>query len=271
MRTFICRSLLSLTLCAGPVIASPAQAAELAGKLAIATGQVTDTALDGSTRSMHDGDSVYAGDRLVTGDDSYADLDFEDGGRVLLRPGTDFQIAAYHYEAGAHEQQNLANSPGTAVPGESALFRLLKGGLSAISGLIGHVNHDQYSMNTAVATIGIRGTAYELRYCATDCGDAKSSTGAASQDGLYVAVDAGAIAVKNQAGESVTPEGKFAYVKDAKSSLQFLAGRPETLRGMELPDQYKKRAELQHRKILEERRRLREELREKRRHRHPGG
>ena len=54
---------------------------------------------------------------------------------------------------------------------ESAFFRLLKGGFRAVSGLIGHTRREDYAVQTPVATIGIRGTDYEVRMCSGDCGD----------------------------------------------------------------------------------------------------
>lgn len=255
----------------GVTFGGGACAASQAGTVVLAVGNVTDQAADGSRRTLHDGDGIYSGDSLSTGRGAYLDLDFADGGRILLRPGTRFQIEHYHYAAAAPVQ--------TAVPAiarsevrESAFFRLIKGGLRAISGLIGHVTRADYRLDTPVATIGIRGTEYDVRYCNNDCGDKVGAAGA-PQNGLYTGVDRGAIAVSNQAGEIITTAGQFMYVHDARSRIRLLRGRPAVLQHMRLPERYRqlegKRLKSLNKQRLEERRRLemRLKLREELRHR----
>ena len=268
-RPYVYAFLLATGLAAG----APGHAASQAGTVVLAVGTVTDLAADGSRRALHDGDSIYAGDSLGTGDGSYADLDFEDGGRILLRPGTQFQIEGYQYAAAAHATAGTAATAPVPETHESAFFRLIKGGLRAISGLIGHQTRADYRLDTPVATIGIRGTEYEVRYCGTDCAEAADS-GGPSHDGLYAGVDRGAIAVSNQAGETITTAGRFLYVRDAHAAITVLPGRPPALRHMRLPERYQKleQARLKHidSRRLEERRRLRQQLR-LRAHRVGGG
>ena len=56
--------------------------------------------------------------------------------------------------------------PPPAPAGAShAFFSLLKGGFRTVSGLIGKINHEDYSVATPVATIGIRGTDYLTVLC----------------------------------------------------------------------------------------------------------
>lgn len=217
--------------------AGTAAAAELAGNVLLAVGQVSDLGADGRQRLLHDGDTVYAGDSLSTGAGSYADLEFADGGRILLHPDTAFQIERFHYQPAAHPE----NAPPTAAAEhESAFFRLIRGGLRAISGLIGHVYRNSYRLDTPVATIGIRGTEYEARYCAGNCQD----TQGASENGLYAGVERGAIALSNQTGEVITTAGEFLYVRDARSPIRLLKGRPAALHHMRLPERFR-RLELQ--------------------------
>lgn len=243
--------------------AANAAAAEQAGSAVLAVGTVTDTASNGTVRQLHDGDAIYSGDFIRTGNDSYVDINFEDGGRMLLQPDTEFQIQQYHYDPAAHGYalapsgqpafyaQTIPGStttpaasppPSASTPAvaaapeaehESAFFRLLKGGLNAISGFIGHVEHQDYAVETPVATIGIRGTGYELRYCANDC--------AAGQQGLYTGVGSGTIAVKNQAGESLTRAGHYGFVQNQHTQFQHLQYPPRALQHMRLPARYRAR------------------------------
>ena len=249
---------------------------ESAGSAVLAVGSVTDTASNGSVRQLHDGDAIYSGDSISTGDDSYADLDFEDGGRMLLHPDTQFQIQQYHYNPAAHgyalapaaQPASYAQTipGGTPAPAamppppaasapvpaatpqaeqESAFFRLLKGGLSAISGFIGHVEHQDYAVETPVATIGIRGTGYELRYCASGCG--------AGQQGLYTGVGSGTIAVRNQAGESLTQAGSYGFIANRRTQFRHLQYPPRALQHMRLPARYRAR-ELHNLRLIRQRR-----------------
>jgi hypothetical protein len=216
---------------------------EVAGGVSLAEGSVTDTATDGSKRQLKDGDEVYPGDSLVLGDDSYLDIDFSDGGRVLLHPDSTFQIQQYHFEPEAHPDAGGAPAIEIApAKPENAFFSLVKGGLRAIDGLIGHENPQNYGVETPVATIGVRGTAFDVRYCGDDCKD-EADTSGAPENGLYTTVSEGSIGVKNDAGETVTPAGHSGFVKSRKERQLALATPPKALRHMALPEKFKARDE----------------------------
>lgn len=252
------------------------RAAEPAATVILAVGSVNDRAADGSLHTLHDGDSVYAGDNLSTGGGGWLDMDFADGGRILLRPGSQFQIEQFDYQPAAHPD----NVPPTAAAEhESAFFRLFKGGLRAISGLIGHVYRASYRMDTPVATIGIRGTEYDVRYCANDCGS-QAQPGAAPAQGLYAGVDKGAIALSNQVGETITTAGQYLYVRGARLPIESLKAPPAALRHMQLPEKYRARDDANRKRFdnrqsqkqrLRERRRLRMKLRHRIARAHGGG
>ena len=249
--------------------AAPAAATEEgpehAGSVALAQGSVTDQATDGTSRQLKDGDTVYPGDAFTLGDDSYLDLDLEDGGRILLRPDTTFQIQEYHFDPDAHpapgEQPLLAVSQQKP---ESAFFSLVKGGLRAVDGLIGQSKPQNYAIATPVATIGVRGTAFDVRYCGDDCADEKDATGAPA-NGLYTAVSEGSIGVKNDGGETVTKAGEYGYVKDKKSVALRRATAPRALRHMALPEKLKARADKNREQIHIRRQVRRQQILERRR------
>ena len=264
--------LLAVLLAAGNGV----RAAEPAATVILAVGAISDRAADGRQRQLQDGDRVYSGDSLSTGGGAWLDMDFDDGGRMLLRPDTQFQIEHFDYLPAAHPDNA---PPTTAAEHESAFFRLLKGGLRAISGLIGHVYRDSYRLDTPVATIGIRGTQYDVRYCANDCGDA-AARGRTPVNGLYAGVDKGAIALSNQAGETITTAGQYLYVRGVRLPIALLPSPPAVLRHMRLPQEYRhqdaanrKRLEqrLRMQQRLKQRRRLRMRLRHRRLRAHGGG
>ena len=235
---------------AGATTVAPGEATtagpERAGEVALAQGSVTDTATDGSRRQLKDGDDVYPGDSFVLGSDSYLDLDLEDTGRILLRPNTSFQIKSFHYEPDAHDPSTPTGADGQPLikpqQPENAFFRLIKGGLRAIDGVIGHTSPQNYGVETPVATIGVRGTAFDVRYCGDDCSDEADASGK-PDNGLYTSVTDGTVDVKNDDGDVVTPAGHSGFVKSRKHRMQALKAPPKALRHMSLPEKLKPRAE----------------------------
>lgn len=173
-----------------------AVAADTAGRVVSVTGQVQATGADGQTRAVRKNDMVNAGDTLST-HDGRAQIHFRDGGVIALKPRTQFRIDEYRYS-------------GSEDGSERSFFSLLKGGFRAISGAIGHKNRDAYRVQTAVATIGIRGTAYEGDLCNNDC--------EGRENGLHETTDDGTTHLSNRAGSLDVPAGKSAYVKDANTA-----------------------------------------------------
>src|SRR5579871_3356218 len=77
---------------------------EEAGIVTLAVGEAYATGADGTRRALKDEDPVYAGDTLSTGAESYIDVDMDDDGRLLLRPGTQFEIQSFHFVPTAHPE-----------------------------------------------------------------------------------------------------------------------------------------------------------------------
>lgn len=204
-------------------------AAAPAGSVTLVTGRATAATPAGQIRDLFQGAKVYQGETLMTAGGSYMNVEFSDGGRVLLRPESRFVIERYQYGGGS---ANAPVSGNTETEHESAFFRLLKGGFRAVSGLIGHVRRQDYSVQTPVATIGIRGTDYEVRYCNGDCGDIQP----APQNGLYAGVQSGGIVVSNPAGQVAIQPGHYSFVSGADVKAIPLPLRPPALGKNPLPD-----------------------------------
>ena len=235
MRDLMSLMLVGATLLALPALAvtpvSPAPAlaaagASAAGTATLVTGHVSAATPSGDIRDIVKGGPVYEGEVLITASSSYVNIEFSDGGRVLLRPESRFQIERYQYAATATQAQ-AANQP---VRQESAFFRLLKGGFRAVSGLIGHTRREDYAVQTPVATIGIRGTDYEVRFCQGDCND----TTPTPKDGLYAGVQSGSIALTNQGGTTTPTAGQYVYIAGANGVSLPNGTRPPAL--TQLPD-----------------------------------
>jgi hypothetical protein len=124
-----------------------AQAAP-AGQVINLSGPLFAVAGDGARRVLSVGSHVEAGETLITEAKTYAQVRFIDKGVVTLRPSTQFKIESFAFDEQAPEK-------------DTAVFGLLKGALRSVTGLVGkRGNQDAYKMNTATATIGIRGTDY---------------------------------------------------------------------------------------------------------------
>lgn len=234
MERRIVRDVMSLmlvvaTVLALPVLAAPAApaSATAAGTATLVTGHVSAATPSGEIRDIVKGGPVYEGEVLITASSSYVNIEFSDGGRVLLRPESRFQIERYQYAATNTSQTQAANQPARQ---ESAFFRLLKGGFRAVSGLIGHTRREDYAVQTPVATIGIRGTDYEVRFCQGDCGD----TTPTPKDGLYAGVQSGSIALSNQGGTTTPTAGQYVYIAGANGISPPTGIRPQAL--TQLPD-----------------------------------
>lgn len=205
--------------------------AQPAAELALVTGSVTATSAAG-TASLSAGDAVYEGQTLVVGPNSYASLKFADGGRVLLRPNTEFAVESFRYAGAAPAAAPDAAAPAPKVASGvqgTAFFRLVRGGFRAITGLIGKGDRQTYRVTTPAATIGIRGTDYEVQTCAEDCpqqaqavaggtevaatslaGLELAQAGGGTGGGIIVATHAGSIALRTSRGEFVVDMGEVA-------------------------------------------------------------
>src|SRR6056297_3226289 len=109
-------------------------AAEQVGRVLFAKGVVTAQGEGGDgLRFLGRGAAIFEGDVLTTSSSGYAAVGFIDQGKVTLRPNTVFKVEQYRFEQG----------------GESAVLRLFRGGLRALTGLIGKQEPGRgYSLNT---------------------------------------------------------------------------------------------------------------------------
>ena len=208
----------------------PARSVAPIGEVALVTGSVTAVA-GGQSRSLGKSDPIYEGQTITVGPNSYASLKFADGGRVLLRPDTEFAVESYRFSARAAPAPAAA-SAAPAAPQDvtgNAFFRLVRGGFRAVTGLIGKGDQQAYRVTTPAATIGIRGTDYEVQTCSGDCpsqakavaggtevaantlaGLELAQAGGESGNGIIVATHAGSIVLRTSRGETVVDVGQVA-------------------------------------------------------------
>lgn len=161
-----------------------------------AVGDVIAVRADGSRRALTRGAELEVGDTVDT-QRGRAQLRFQDGAYMSLQPDTSFRIDQFRFaEKGAGN--------------DGIVMSLLKGGMRTVTGLIGRANRQNYRLRTAVATIGIRGTEYAVRY----------------SNSIEVFCAGGSIAVESEAGTLVLAAGQGGFVADPKQLPQRTAERP---------------------------------------------
>src|SRR5450830_1714002 len=178
--------------------------AQVVGTVTHLSGVLTVKRSDGSTAVLAVKSQIQQGDTLITESNTFTRVKFLDNAEIVLRPGTQLVVKSYLYDADKPAQDNVAIS-------------LVKGGMRAVTGLVGKRNHDAVNFETPTATIGIRGTNFGALFCQNDCGGVPTSSGSVPSNGLYVDVTQGAVIVANNAGQQLLESGQFGFVLDIKT------------------------------------------------------
>lgn len=161
---------LAAALCSGAALSQ-----QVAGTVQNLSGTLSAQRADGSVALLSERSQVRAGDVLETQRESYALIRFADGGQVTMRPGTQLRLDTFGFDERDPARDGFAMS-------------LLKGGFRAVTGLIGRRSRDAYRVTTATATVGIRGTDFNVIYVAPP------GTPDLPPPGVYVSVAEGLVA-----------------------------------------------------------------------------
>ena len=134
---------------------------QASAKVVTSQGELNATDAAGVRRRVVEGGSVYPGDLVETSRDTLAVLAFRDDTRITLGQTTRFRIDNFVYDSqNAGEGRFLAS--------------ILKGSVRALTGLIAKSNNRNVGFSTATATIGIRGTGFDVR-CTAACAQEEST------------------------------------------------------------------------------------------------
>lgn len=195
------------------VPAAPAAFAATAGTVTHLSGTLSVMRADGSARILSRKSEVVTGDTLATQRDSYAQINFTDGSTLTLRPNTQMKVEDYQFTQDRPQA-------------DSSFFRLLKGGLRSVTGLIGRRgNQDAYRIGTSTVTIGIRGTSGDTLDCTQDCEGVMLDSGKLPK-GLYHATYTGSHILTNEVSSVTTAENQFVVVSDAQTEIRILPNDP---------------------------------------------
>lgn len=200
----------------------------LAGDVTYVRNVVAAVGVEGQIRVLAKGSPVYSGDRLITEDESYLQIEFTDESRLTIRPNSELLISRYYFDV---------NEPRR----DTASFQLVKGGFYSETGLIGkRGNPDAYRVDSSVANIGVRGTRYSVYLCQANDSNCQQNQVSLDQNGqavngLYVSVSSGAVEVQNDAGTQTLSQGEYVFASDNFSSPIFIDQSPVQLGAIE-PD-----------------------------------
>lgn len=130
------------------MLLSQAAYAGIAGHAQFVNGSVQVTNAAGQSHILQKGDAVHESDTLTTSKGAYAQIKMRDGGFVVIRPDSQLKFDSFIFSG---------EEDGT----EQSFFSLIRGGVRAVTGLIGHLHKASYHITTISSTIGIRGTDHE--------------------------------------------------------------------------------------------------------------
>lgn len=206
-------------LCAALIMAFPVlAAAAVAGRVQFVAGDVRIVDAAGREQPMKKGQDINEGDTVLSSQGSSAQLRMIDGAIVAIRPGTQLKIVGYVFNG---------KEDGT----EKASFSLVKGGLRAITGLIGKTNKDRYKLETPTAVIGIRGTDHEPVVVLPPAAGETLRVPA----GTYDKVNVGATSMTTQAGSTVVAANQVGFAASSTQMPVILPKLPEFYRATATP------------------------------------
>jgi hypothetical protein len=191
----------ALSVAAPLAVASTGTVTQLSGTLSVRKA-------DGSVRILSQRSTIESGDTINTERESFAQIRFSDGGQVTLKPNSSVKIQSFRFTEEKPQE-------------DSFIYRLVKGGLRTVTGLVGKRSKEKYELETATATVGIRGTTLSADDCLSNrTGDCNRLDAA-----VYVGVSDGEVVVRNGQGELGLAAGQFGLVAPNQRPL-FLSTDP---------------------------------------------
>ena len=144
------------------------------------SGTVTVTGADKVARKAGPKDPIQSGDTVTTEAKSEVVIKLADESVVALGPNTQFTVTEFKYEK---------------KPTDTTEFSLLKGAARFLTGLVGRASPNRVRVTAATATVGIRGTDFEVVLVPVDEPDKRA--------GVYDYVHDGATNIQLASGPSL--------------------------------------------------------------------
>jgi hypothetical protein len=150
---------------------------------------------DGTIRVLAERSEIATGDVLTSERNTYANIRFSDGTQMTMKPASSVKLDKFAFQQDKPQEDSFAIS-------------LLTGGLRLVTGLVGARNRAKFEVKTNTATIGIRGTTFNI----DDCADASGEACTGHEPGIYVGVTNGQVSVTNSEGSLLVRAGAFSRV-----------------------------------------------------------
>jgi hypothetical protein len=193
-------------------------AVQASAKVVNAQGEIFAVDGAGTRRRLVNGGGVYPGDLVETARGAQAVLAFRDETRITLGSQTRFRVDNFVYDSSnAGDGRFLAS--------------VLRGSVRALTGLIARANNRNVGFSTATATIGIRGTGFDVM-CTGPCAGEPEEPGT----GLTLWTWLGSIEV-GQSGQTalqVLQAGQGLFIP-ASGPIQPINNQPDM--GTQRPDE----------------------------------
>lgn len=208
------------------------------GRVAVLKGSASSLNENGKRHSLSVGSAIYERDKIRTRMNSHTVITFNDKTRITMSPNSIFKVQEQRYKPKEPAENN-------------AFFSFIRGGLRLVTGAIGKLNRQSFRIGTPTATIGIRGTGFDL-VCEGRCVSEDGTTYrpvdntavaklmrffmkpayAADNNGMYAKVWSGAIELQLSTGTLLLENGKTAFLKNGLSKPIMLPNIPVYLRKM---------------------------------------
>lgn len=140
-------------------------------------------------RPLSRGSDILLGDTVVTGATGVIQFRLNDDTAFALKPNSKLALLNFKYKYKDKDNKSTA--------------KLIEGGFRTVTGAISNENPDNYSVETPVAVIGVRGTDYTAVLVLAP----SAQFGQPNQYELQVTVWHGAVIIKNNAGSIVIGDG----------------------------------------------------------------
>ena len=122
------------------------------GTIVLLKGVVTARSESRPLTALAKGSTIYLKDKIETASRSFVVMRMNDGGKITLRPNSEFNLNDYDDTEGQ----------------EKSFFQLVKGGIRSLTGRIGKARPQNVRYQVRTTTIGIRGTEFIAVDCASD-------------------------------------------------------------------------------------------------------
>jgi hypothetical protein len=196
--TFLFSTVLALT------FSSASAYAAIAGVVLLSKGETSATNLKGEQRSLKRRSKILEGDVLSTLADGKLQIRFVDKALLTLKANSKLDVSSYQLAKADNDSEHV-------------VMNLITGGFRTITGSIGKGQKSAYTVNTPAASIGIRGTNYEI---------AEEGNGE-----FVIAVWEGGITVENEQGSmDIGTNSEFDFARiSSDEEPQGLEEQPDAL------------------------------------------